>query len=356
MLVYNGAIMAIIKGVGDFFGLDIGTTAVRAVQLAPTGKGKWALRHYGYAPVDIKTATADSAEARHRLGEVIMTVVGQSGIKTKNVAIGLPSSKTFITVVDLPAVSEAELKGTIKYQLDQYIPMSADEAKVDWSPLGQSLHDPSQQEVLLASTAAAYAEERLELVESLGFDVIAAEPDSLAMIRSILQPGAPTAQVIVDIGEQTINVAMTYGDVPRLVRTIPNGLATLVHAAVQNLNVQDDQARQFILKFGLTQDKLEGQVVHALENTLDGIVSELTKSIKFFQTRYPSLTVGNILLVGYASTIPQLDQYFSTKVGIPATAANPWSKVAVPTGDQQFATIASEFAVAVGLAQRENRQ
>ncbi len=346
--------MAILKGVGDFFGLDIGTSAVRVVQLAPSGQGKWSLRHYGYAPIDIKTATADSVEARRRLGEVIMTVVGQSGIKTKNVAIGLPASKTFITVVDMPNISETDHRDTVKYQLDQFIPMPLDEAKVDWSVLGQSLHDPSQQEVLLASTATAYAEERLELVEGLGFEVIAAEPDPLAMIRSVLVSGAKDAQVIVDIGEQSINVAITYGDVPRLVRTIPNGLTTLVSAAVQNLNIQEDQARQFILKFGLAPDKLEGQVVRALEGTLEGFVSELSKSIKFFQTRYTSLTIGNVLLVGYASTIPQLDQYIANKVGIQTFAANPWQKVATPARDQQLASVGAEFAVAVGLAQREN--
>ncbi len=347
--------MAILKGVGDFFGLDIGTTAVRVVQLTPAGPGKWSLRHYGYAPIDLKTATADSAEARRRLGEVIMTVVGQSGIKTKNVAISLSASKTFITVVDMPALNETELRGTIKYQLDQYIPMALDDAKVDWSLLGPSLHDPSQQEVLLASTAVTYAEERLELVEGLGFDVIAAEPEAIAMIRSVEMQGYKDAQVIVDMGEQIINVAITYGGAPRLVRTIPNGLETLVQAAVKNLNIQEDQARQFILKFGLAPDKLEGQVVQALESTLDGFTSELSKSIKFFQTRYPALTVGSVVLAGYASTVPQLDQYLANKVGIQAMVANPWQRVAIPTNDQQLASVASEFAVAVGLAQRENR-
>lgn len=346
--------MALIKGVGDFFGLDIGTTAIRAVQLTPAGQGKWSLRHYGYAPIDIKTSTSDSVEAKHRLGEVIMTVVGQSGIKTKNVAIGLSASKSFITVVDIPSVSETELRGTIKYQLDQYIPMPIDEAKVDWSLLGQSLHDASQQEVLIASTAVTYAEERLELVEGLGFDVIAAEPEPLAMIRSVATPGYRDAQVIVDVGEQSINVAILYGGVPRLVRTMPNGLETLVRAAVQNLTIQEDQARQFILKFGLAPDKLEGQVVRALEATLDGFASELSKSIKFFQARYPSLVVGSVLLAGYASVIPQLDQYIANKVGIQAVIANPWQMVSAPSNDQNFAAVASEFAVAVGLAQRGN--
>ncbi len=348
--------MAIIKGVGDFFGLDIGTTAIRVVQLTNTGVDKWALKHYGYAPLDIKTATADSAEARRRLSEVIMTVVGQSGIKTKNVAIGLPSNKTFITVVDMPVLSEAELKGTIKYQIDQYIPMSIDDAKVDWAILGQSLHDPSQQEVLLASTASSYSEERLELVESLGFDVIAAEPDSLAMIRSLAVAGQSDAQIIIDIGESSTNVAISYGDMPRLVRTIPNGLSTLVRSAVQNLSIEDDQARQFILKFGLAPDKLEGQVARALESTLDGFASEITKSIKFFQTRYPSIQIGGALLSGYASVVPGLNEYLSAKTGIRTGIGDPWKKVSIPQGDQQLLSLSSEMSIAVGLAQRSNKR
>ena len=344
--------MAMIKGVGDFFGLDIGTAGVRAVQLSPTGQGRWVLRHYGHAPIDLKTSTADSAEARRRLGEIIMTVVGQSGIKTKNVAISLPANKTFITVVDMPASTPEELKGTIKYQLDQYIPMAIDEAKVDWAMLGQSLHDPSQQEVLLASTATSFTEDRLELVEGLGFDVIAAEPDSLAMIRSTALQGKSDAQVIVDVGEQSTNVAIIYADAPRLVRTIPNGLEMLVRAAMQNLNVQEDQARQFILKFGLMPDKLEGKIVQAVDTTLEGFASELLKSIKFFQTRYTSLPIGNVLLSGYAGTIPGLDQYIANKTSVQTSVANPWQFVATPQNDTNLASATAEFAVAVGLAQR----
>ena len=77
--------------------------------------------------------------------------------------------------------------------------------------LGQSLHDPSQQEVLLASTAISYAEERLELVEGLGFDVVAAEPESLAMMRSSALVGYDQAQVLVDVGDQVTNVGIAYG-------------------------------------------------------------------------------------------------------------------------------------------------
>jgi type IV pilus assembly protein PilM len=349
--------MALLKGVGDFFALDIGTNAVRVVQLANNGQDNWTLVHYGYAPVDLKTTSANSKESERRLGEIIMTAVGQSGIKTKNVAIGLPSQKTFTTVIDVPTMSEAELRSTIKYQIDQYIPMAIDEAKVDWVLLGQSAHNPQQQEVLLASTANSYAEERLEFVEGLGLNVIAAEPDPIAMIRALLPAGIQDARLIIDVGELSTNLVITYGDSPRLVRTIPTGLYSLVKAAVQNLNVQEDQARQFIIKFGLAPDRLEGQVYHAVENVLEGFAAELTKSIKFFQTRYPNTPVGGILLSGYGSVIPKFGEYVTAKTGVTSAQANPWQKVRVQQSDQQqLAAIATEFSTAVGLAQRSNKK
>lgn len=348
--------MALLKGVGDFFALDIGTNAVRVLQLSQTGPDSWSLEHFGYAPLDEKTSASNSPEALRRLGEVIMTAVGQSGIKTKNVVIGLPSSKTFTTVIEVPIMPEAELKSTLKYQIDQYIPMAVNEAKVDWALLGTSLHDPKQQEVLLASTANTFAEERLEFVESLGLDVIAAEPDPLAMVRSLLPAGVPDARLIIDVGEQSTDLAVTFGDSPRLVRTIPTGIKSLVKAAVQNLNVQEDQARQFILKFGLAPDRLDGQVYRAIESTLDNFATELTKSIKFFQTRYPNTPVGGILLSGYASIVPQFGDYVSAKTGVPSSIANPWQKVRVSQVDQQqLMTIASEFSTVIGLAQRRNQ-
>lgn len=345
-----------VHGVGDFFALDIGTNAVRVVQLTSNGPDAWSLAHFGYAPLDEKVASASSPEAQRKLGEVIMTAVGQSGIKTKNVVIGLPSSKTFTTVIEMPVMPENELRNTIKYQVDQYIPMAVNEAKVDWALLGTSLHDPKMQEVLIASTANSYAEERLEFIESLGLNVIAAEPDPLAIVRSLLPPGVPDARLIIDVGEQSTDLAITFGDAPRLVRTIPTGIKSLVKAAVQNLNVQEDQARQFILKFGLAPDRLEGQVYRAIESTLDGFAVELTKSIKFFQTRYPNTPVGGVMLSGYGAIVPGFAEYISSRTGIQSAMANPWQRVRVSQADQQqLAPVALEFSAAVGLAQRRNK-
>ncbi len=336
---------------GDFFALDIGTNAIRVVQLHKVGSG-WALDHYGYAPVDSKLTSSDSEEARRKVGEVIMTALGQSGIKEKNVVVGLPSNKTFTTVIDVPIMNDAELKATMKYQVDQYIPMSIEDTKVDWAPLGTSLRAQNQQEILLSSVAKQYTEERLETIETLGLNVIAAEPDPIAMVRALSVPGQ-SATLLLDMGELSTDIAVVYGDTPRLVRTIPTGIASLVKSTVSNLNVQPDQARQFILKFGLASDRLEGQVLRALETTLDSFSAEVTKSIKFFETRYSSVAISNAVVTGFAATIPQFDRYLSGKIGKQVQVGNPWQGIQLSDNDQrQIAPVAMEFTTAIGLAKR----
>jgi type IV pilus assembly protein PilM len=350
--MYNEPKMKLVSSVGDFFALDIGSTAVRVVQLSKAG-GRYNLDRYGVMPVDIRVSTSDASEDQKRLGEVITSVVNQSGIRSRDVVLGVPSNKMFATVVDLPDMPQQELNSTIKYQAEQYIPMPIDEVKVDWAVLGKSVNDSSKNEVLLVSVSNAFSEARLDLIEGLGFNVVAIEPDSLALVRSILPQGVPDARLIIDVGDFATDIVVTYADAPRLIRSIPVGMQTLVKAAVQNLNIQENQATQFILKFGLQADRLEGQVFRALETTLDQFATEVNKSVKFFQTRYPNIPVGAMILADYGVSIPAFADYMSHKTNIRAELGNPWERVNVAPGDQaKLQPMSAQFAVPIGLGQR----
>ena len=343
------------KGVGDFFSLDIGTSAVRAVQLSKTGEDSWSLVGLGYTAVDPQLVLSESEESRKKLAQIISSMIGQSGIKSKNVAIGLSSQKTFTTIVDMPSQDKKELGRTVKYQIDQFIPMSVDDAKFDWAVLGTSPNDENLQEVLIASTSKVYSEDRLEFVENMGYNVIAAEPDSISMSRAIAAKD-PVPQLLVDFGKISTDISIVAGGNPRLVRTIPTGLNSLIKAASQNLNIKDDQAEQFILKFGLAQDKLEGQVYRAIENALDNFAQEVVKSVKFFSTKYPSSQVAVITLSGFAGSVPQFGEFISQKTGTQVVVGDPFANVRIPGKFQQVvADHGGEFAVAVGLAKRSSK-
>ena len=349
--------MSLIHGVGDFFALDIGTTAIRLVQLAGDAQHGWTLQKFAYVPVDQKVLEDGSALGMRRLGETILGAMQQAGITTKNIAVGMPAAKTFTSIIKVDNQSEAELMNTVKYQLDKYIPMAVDEATVDFVSLGVCPNDPAKVEVLISSTSVEFAESRMEMIESFGLNVIAQEPESLAMARALMPVGAQDARLIIDLGEKSTDLVMMYRGMPRLVRSIPGGFELMIKTVTSALNVRADQARQFILKFGLAQDKVEGQVFKALDSTLESYASELSKSIRFFKSEYMDAPVGGIILSGFAGMIPFIAEYIEAKTDVPTTQGNPWQLVRVtPEQQQVLQPVASEFAVAIGLAERSNER
>ena len=347
--------MNLLHGVGEFFALDIGTSALRLIQLSGNSQKGFKLEHFAYVPVDPKISQNTSAVGQKKMGEIILGAIRQAGVKTKNVALGLPAGKTYTTVIEVPNQSEKDLKRTVKYQLDQYVPMAVEEAEIDYTVLGPSPNDPAKAEILLTSTSMDYAEAQMEMIERLGLNVIAQEPEPIAMVRSLAPVGSMEARVIVDLGEFSTDIVVVYKGAPRLVRSIPGGLNALVNSVSTMLNVREDQARRFILKFGLAQDKLDGQVFKALDANLSIFAQELVKSVRFFQNKYVGAPVLNIVLSGFAGVIPLISAYIEVKTNVQTIQGNPWQLVQV-TPDQQHAlvSVASEFAVAIGLAERSN--
>ncbi len=347
--------MNLLHGVGDFFSLDIGTNSMRIVQLNSGPGGSFSLSKYAYVPIDPKLTQDSSDLGKRRLGEAILGAVNQAGIKTKNIAIGLPANKTFTSIVETDNLPEKELRKTFGYELDKYVPMAMEDAKADYTIIGESPVDPSKAEVIVSSTAKEYAETEMEIVESVGFNVIAMEPEALAMARALNPIGAIDARMIVDMGESSTDLVIMYKDQPRLVRSIPGGFSIFVKTVANSLNVKEEHARQFILKFGLAQDKVEGQVFRVLTNPLDNYVSELAKSIRFFQTKYANIKVGGIVLSSYAAKIPLISEYIEAKTSVPTSWGNAWQQVRVtPEQEKILANVASEFSVAIGLSERTN--
>jgi len=348
--------MSLGYGVGDFFALDIGSDALRMVQLSGDIRNGWILERFAYVPVSRQVLQDSSDAGKRRLGETIRSAADQAGIRTKNIAMNMPSNKTFTTIIEIPTDDRRSMEKVIKYHADQYIPMPIDDAKVDFVILGPSPNDPKVTEVLLSCTAIQYAEERMETVESLGFNLVAQEPDSLAMSRALTPPGLGDARLIIDYGEDSSDLSIVFG-APRLVRMLPGGLSVLVRTVANSLNVKESQARQFILKFGLAQDKLDGQVFKALDQTLENFAAELVKSIRFFQTKYPTVHVGGIVLSGYAGVIPFMAEYLEAKTGVQTIQGNPWQMVRVTEQQQQaLSQVAAEFSVVIGLAERSNNR
>jgi type IV pilus assembly protein PilM len=339
------------SGTTDFFGLDIGTTATRLVQLSASSTPK-ALVKYAYIPLEGNLALSESEGDQQKLAQTVAQLVKQANVSTRNVAVGIPSSRVFTAVADVDRLPGNELAKAIIYQADSLIPTPLAESKVDWALIGDSPADKTKQEILLTSVPNNFVEKRLDMLESIGLNVIAFEPDNLAMARALAAPN-DAAQLLLDVGRRTTDLVVVLGGVPHLTRSIPTGVEAIVRAATQNLNIDEKQAEQFVFKFGLSKEKLEGQVFHAINSTIDLLTVEIEKSIKFFQTRYTGTKIDRIIVTGGASVIPEFPLYIANKFGINVEIGNAWQGVTFNRDRQnELLAISNQFGVAVGLAER----
>lgn len=344
--------MSILSGVSSFFGLDIGTTGIRIVELRGSGPTRGLVK-YAYVPVDPKLTQSDSKADQQKLAQILSNLISEAKLSTRNVAVGLPSSRVFTTVVDFDRLPESELGRAIQLQAESLIPTPPSESKIDWAVIGDSPKDQTKIEILLSSVANAFVEQRLDMIESIGLNVVAFEPDSIALPRALVPTGTTAPQLLLDMGQMSTDLVITMNDAPRLTRSIPTGVEAVIRSATQNLNIDDKQAQQFVYKFGVSKDKLEGQVYQAIIGTIDLLVSEVDKSVKFFQARYPDTPIERMIVTGGASTIPEFPLYLANKFGVNVEIGNAWRNVAFSADRQnELLAVSNQFGVAVGLAER----
>jgi type IV pilus assembly protein PilM len=341
------------SGVSEFFGLDLGTTAVRVVQLRGSGPVK-ALDRYGQVQLPGTIALSESKNDQQKVAQIIRDLISQVGISTKNVAANLPSNRVFTTIIDIDKLPGDELARTIRYQADSFIPTPLSKSKIDWAVLGDSPKDPKKAEVLLSSIDNKFIEDRLDMLESVGLNVIAFEPDNMALARALIPLDITTPEMVLDIGNAATDLVIAVAGVPRLSRSIPTGSTTLIRAVVQSLNIEPAQAQQFVFKFGLGKDKLEGQIYTAIIGSIETLTAEVEKSIKFFQDRYPNQKLERIIVTGGASALPEFPLYLANHFGINVEIGNAWGNISFPaTRQNELLAVSNHFAVAVGLAERE---
>lgn len=340
-----------LSGVTSFFGLDIGSTAIRLVELSGGGGAK-TLTKYAYLPIEGTIALSESKADQQKLAQTIAQLVSQARVTSNNVAVGIPSSRVFTIVADVDRLPVNELAKAIPLQADSLIPTPLAESKIDWALIGDSPADKTKQEILLTSVPNKFVEDRLDMLESIGLNVIAFEPDNLAMARALAVPDN-SPQLLLDVGRRSTDLVVLLGGVPHLTRSIPTGVEAIIKSAMQNLNIDEKQADQFVFKFGMGKDKLEGQVFQAISGTVDILTTEIEKSIKFFQTRYTGIKIERIIVTGGASVIPEFPLYLANKFGINVEIGNAWRNVTFSRDRQnELLAISNQFGVAVGLAER----
>lgn len=343
--------MGIFGNNNDFIGIDVGSNAVRLVQLRKNGD-KYSLVAFGSAQLPPNVSQSDSKLDMQKVAQVIQQLVRSSKVSTKNVVTALPGSSVFSTVIKMPPMSQQELSQAVKYQAEQNIPLKVEDVRIDWQIVRKN-NETGESAVMVVAAPKTKVDRMMELFNMSEMDVVYLETTPIATARALSNSTDPLFMVV-DIGGSKTELTIVENGVVTHVRTLPSAGYALTRSIAQNLGLDGTQAEQFKQKFGLSQDKLEGQVLKSMKPILGTVVDEIQRSMKFYQDQYGS-NVGRIVLTGGSSRMPELTSYLKSLLNIEVVYGNPWSRVVFqPELTDKLNDNAAEFACAVGLAMREN--
>lgn len=309
------------------FGLDIGTSSVKVMQIEANKKSQ-SIIGYGVANYD-KTAVKDGviqdpevlAKATKELFE--KNLIGE--ITTRRVALSIPVARTYNRVMNLPNMTRKDLDEAVKLEAEQYIPVAIDELYIDYNITAETKEGF---ELLAVAAPKKIVDSYLVYADMLGLDVSMIETTINASGRLIAHSeknDVPT--ILIDFG--SLSVDITIFDKQLIVTgTVAGGGDTFTELIAKKLDVSNQVAHTIKTKYGLSVSKKQKEIQDALKPILSSLTKEIRKMIRYYDERTTSEgTIGQIITMGGGANMPGLSEYITNELRMPTRMCNPWANL-----------------------------
>jgi type IV pilus assembly protein PilM len=342
-------------------GLDIGTSGVRAAELT-LGKGGPTLERFGQVALPAGAVRDGEVVEPETVAAALGQLWAQAGFRTRKVTVGVANQRVVVRQVELPWLPPSELRASLAFQVQDFIPMPVDQAILDYHPLEQFEGDNGARmlRVLLVAASREMVGSALEAVQLANLRPTVVDLTSFAVLRALVgdlqEFGRPEAEALVDIGASITNIVVHQARVPRFVRILLMGGGDITEALSDRLGVPADQAERHKQVLGLQPvdpGEEDDPAVRIVQATGGALVEEVRGSLDYYMAQPGAVRIGRVVLSGGGSRLVGLAERLSAATRLPVELARPMSTLTVGrTGltEAQLLTIEPCLAVPVGLA------
>lgn len=348
-------------GTTRVIGLDIGSSCVRAAELeigsgGPMGKTPPVLVRFGQVALPLGAV---------RDGEVVQTEVvasslrqlwAQTKFESKDVIIGVGNQRVIVRELDLPWMPLAQLKASLPFQVGDMLPMSTDDALLDYFPTAE--YDGPHGRVVNGMLVAAQRDTvnaNVVAVEAAGLRPRMVDLNAFALHRALARGDlSRSTAAFVDIGASITTVVISSHGTPRLVRSLPTGGQNVTAAVASATGISGPQAEALKREIGIGYEVGPDRADAA--EAISGVVRQLVESVRNTFVYYSSNNAGAgidvCVLTGGGSHLPGLGQYLSSASRLPVTLGDPLAGLRSAKTVQRDALVGHEsfIALPVGLA------
>jgi type IV pilus assembly protein PilM len=351
--------MALFAKAKSIVGLDIGSSAVKAVELKPAGKG-YKVTAFAAEPVPPDAIVDGAIIDAGAVADAITRVFdGKKAFKSKDVCASLSGNAVIVKKITLPVMTENELAESIYWEAEQYIPFDIQDVNLDYQILdpGTGPNSRGSMDVLLVAAKKEKIGDYTNVIAQAGRTPVIVDVDAFALQNAFeVNYGLEAGRIVVllNAGASAININILQGDQSVFTRDISMGGNAYTEAVQKELDLPFDSAEQ--LKKGIPVDGAtyeEAQpVLHAVT---ENVLLEIQKTFDFFKASASADQIDRIMLSGGASRVDGFHQMVQERFNAPVEDFDPFRAV---TWDSKKlggepADMAPSAAVAVGLALRK---
>ena len=340
-------------------GLDIGSSAVKAVELKSVGKG-YKVTGVATEPVPADAIVEDAIMDGGAVAAAIRRVFERKVFKTKDVAASLSGNAVIVKKITLPVMTEAELSESIHWEAEQYIPFDIQDVNLDYQILdpGTGPDSKGAMEVLLVAAKKEKIADYTGVITQAGCVPVIVDVDAFALQNACevnygLDAGAVV--VLINAGASAVNINILSGDQSLFTRDISLGGNAYTEAVQRELNLTFEAAE--LAKKGQPIDDLTFDdvrpVLHAMT---ENVLLEIQKTFDFFKATAASDRIDRIFLSGGAAWVDGFMHALEERFNAPVEMFDPFKKIAcdhAKLGVDDVQQLSSTGAVAVGLALRK---
>jgi type IV pilus assembly protein PilM len=337
-------------------GLDIGSTAVRAAEVSVGGSQPSVLRA---AQVKVAAGAVENGEVRDPglVAEALRELWAVGKFKSRQVGMGVGNQRVVVREIGLPWLPEKELRASLGFQVQEFIPMSVDDVVLDFDALGEFEQEGRRmirillvaaQRVMVDAVVAAASGAKLE---PIGLDLV---PFALVRAVGTSDDGMDLEgdEAVVDIGAHVTNICVHARGVTRFVRILPSGGRDVTLAIARSLGVEDDVAERLKKGESVLGAPPAETVRSAAMSRAGSFVDEIRSSLEFYTAQAQGARIARVLITGGGSKLDGLLDLLRGRIPVPVERGQVFSR-AVPKLDlDERALNEAEpvLAVAIGLA------
>ncbi len=338
-------------------GLDIGSSALKAVELKPVRNG-FELLHIAHHNLQSDTIVDGHIIDLNHVSDSINRVWSDNNIKTSQVATSLSGHAVIVKKIMLPQMSSEELDEQIHWEAEQYIPFDINDVNLYHEVIG---HDPATQnmDVLLVACKRDKIAQFTQVISQAGKQPVIVDVDAFALQNAYemnYMPSPNQTVALLDIGASVMTINVVRGTTSIFTRDISAGGNQYTDLLQKELNLTFEQAEMLKRGAGFDEQGDYEAAQAAMRSVSEMLALEIQRTLDFFRaTAVDSPNIDCMLIAGGSSKVEHLCDYLSEKFQMPVERFDAFRAVRYDRkrfDDEYLKELSPNMAVAVGLAVR----